>query len=256
TLFPYTTLFRSFAVGFHRGDLDAQDARQRRVEQDKGELPGLKGVEAVRRQAALQPSWGDVDWYAGAQSGPGRRLGGAEIAADHGLEAADVAPGARRFRIPEARAEVPAEAVVGFDDARLDHHLTHRDVDLGEQPAHLLQVGRRVLDEQRVGARVDHGAAALGEDALARVREQLLHVGRLLVVHLERFGARLLEVVDRLSCLERELLARGELVARRDPDHVAGAAAVEAARLQDDVERLVPGHVLQAQGDVPGHRVA
>src|SRR6266850_568442 len=165
-------------------------------------------------------------------------------------------PAARILQVAEAHAEVLAEAVVRFDDARLDHHLTNGDVDLGEQAAHFFQAAGRVLHEQRVGARVDHGAAALGEDALGRVGEQLLHVGRLLVAHLERFGARLLEVIDLLRRLERQLLARRQLVARRDPDHVSAAAAVEAARLQDDLERLVPRHVLQAQGNVSRHRVA
>src|SRR5207247_9759561 len=114
---PYTTLFRS-----ERGDLQAQDARQRRVEQDEGELPCVEGVEAaLRRQAALQPPW-EAGQVRCAGDQPGGLAGVGEVGADHGLEAADVAAdrkSTRLLRIPEARAEVLAEAVVRFDDARL-----------------------------------------------------------------------------------------------------------------------------------------
>src|SRR5438445_264557 len=82
--------------------------------------------------------------------------------------------------------------------------------------------------------------AALLRHRVRRGRKQPVHVDRLLVMHLEGLGARLLEVGDLLLRLERELLARRQLVARRDPDDVAAAPAVETARLQDDVERLVP----------------
>ena len=56
--------------------------------------------------------------------------------------------------------------------------------------------------------------------------------------------------------LELELLLGRELVLRRDPDHVARLAHAQALGLQDDVERLVPGHVLQAQRDAAGDGVA
>ena len=172
------------------------------------------------------------------------------------LIACPAPPGAVRSFVPEPHAEVAAEGVERLDDARLDHHLAHRDVDLADEPADLFQPRRRVLDEERVGARIDHRAAALGEDALLLVGQDLGEGLGALVVQLERLGADRLELGDLRLRFERELLARGELVARRDPHHVAGLAHVEALALQDDVERLVPRHVLQAQREVAGHRVA
>ena len=76
-----------------------------------------------------------------------------------------------------------------------------------------------------------------------------------MVVDLETFGLQRLEVVDLSLGLELQLLARRELVTRCDPDHVAVLAHVQALGLQDDVERLIPGNILQAQGQVALHRV-
>jgi hypothetical protein len=70
---------------------------------------------------------------------------------------------------------------------------------------------------------------------------------RLGVVQLEGLRAQLLQVLDGGARLELELFLGGDLVLGRDPQHVAGLAHAQALGLQDDVERLVPGHVLQAQ---------
>ena len=51
------------------------------------------------------------------------------------------------------------------------------------------------------------------------------------------------------------LLGR-QFVLGRDPDHVARLQAAPGPGLQDDVQRLVPGHVLQAQRHVAGDGVA
>ena len=60
----------------------------------------------------------------------------------------------RRSTRAEPDAERAAEGVVGIDDARLDQHLAHRDVDLGDQRLDLFELGRDVGDEQLVGARL------------------------------------------------------------------------------------------------------
>ena len=41
------------------------------------------------------------------------------------------------------------------------------------------------------------------------------------------------------------------LFARRNLYHVAVLAHIQAAALQDDIERLIPRHILQAQGKSP-----
>ncbi len=99
-------------------------------------------------------------------------------------------------------------------------------------------------------------AAALGQQRLVlALGDEVLDLLGLVVVDLEALGLHRLEVADLRLGLELHLLARSELVARRDPDHVAVLALVQPLGLQDDVERLVPGHVLQAQCQVALHRV-
>jgi hypothetical protein len=62
----------------------------------------------------------------------------------HVVVAADAVAGSRRAghagRLTQLDAQRAAEAVVGFDDARLDQHLAHRDVDLGDQRLDLFQL--------------------------------------------------------------------------------------------------------------------
>ncbi len=52
------------------------------------------------------------------------------------------------------------------------------------------------------------------------------------------------------------LFLQRELLPRRDQHDIAVLAHVEAFRLHDDVERLVPRNVLQAQREAAAHRVA
>ena len=47
-----------------------------------------------------------------------------------------------------------------------------------------------------------------------------------------------------------------DLVEGADHDDIAVLALGQVLGLEDDVERLIPGHVLQTQGDVTGHRIA
>ena len=44
-----------------------------------------------------------------------------------------------------------------------------------------------------------------------------------------------------------------DLVEGADHDDIAFLALGEILGLEDDVERLIPGHILQAQGNVAGH---
>ena len=79
------------------------------------------------------------------------------------------------------------------------------------------------------------------------VGDQVEEVARLHVVELERLRDQRLEVADLGLRLELLLLLQGELLARRDQHDVAVLAHVEALGLHDDVERLVPGDVLEPQ---------
>ena len=76
-----------------------------------------------------------------------------------------------------------------------------------------------------------------------------------MVVDLHVVGDQVLAVLDRDARILLVLLELGEFGLRRDPDHRAIAALVQTLGAQDDVQRLVPRHVDQAQGDVALHRV-
>src|SRR5207344_1866576 len=111
----------------------------------------------------------------------------------------------------EAHAELPAEFVARDHDSGLDHHLADRRVDLADDLANLLKVGRYVLHEEDVRPRIDHrdpalrnerslatggrGLARPGAELLLAVRrDEVEQVLRLDVVQLERFGNERLQL--------------------------------------------------------------
>ena len=104
-----------------------------------------------------------------------------------------------------------------------------------------------------VVARLSRAQAVL---LLAVAGDEVEDVGSLDVVELERLRHERLELADLDRVLELLLLLQRELFPRRDEHDIAVLAHVEALRLQDDVERLVPRDVLQAQREAALHRVA
>ena len=95
-----------------------------------------------------------------------------------------------------------------------------------------------------------------GSDRRRRPGRQLRgDVGRLGVIHLERLRAHLLKALHGGARFQLLFLAGRDFIARGDPQHVARLAQAQALGLHDDVQRLVPGHILQAQGDRTRHRV-
>ena len=81
-------------------------------------------------------------------------------------------------------------------------------------------------------------------------------LGRLRVVDLDELGTQRLQGLQRLQRFELGLLARGDLLGRGDDDDVAVAPHVETLRRHDDVEGLIPRHVLQPQRHAALHGVA
>jgi hypothetical protein len=86
--------------------------------------------------------------------------------------------------------------------------------------------------------------------------QRLGHFLGLGVVQLEGLGAHRLQVRNLLLGFQIGLLLGRQFFLRRDPQHIARLAHAQALGLQDDVQGLIPGHILQAQGDVAGHGVA
>ncbi len=87
-------------------------------------------------------------------------------------------------------------------------------------------------------------------------RNESRELGGLRVVDLDELGAQRLEGLQRLQRFELGLLACRDFLGRGNDDDVAVAAHVEALGRHDDVERLVPRHVLQPQRHAALHRVA
>src|SRR5690606_1218138 len=147
-------------------------------------------------------------------------------------------------------------------------------VDHADQLLHLGDLLGRVADHEGVGALVGHQAAARRKEAgvdigalttLAATAagaadtlglgQRLIDLGGVVVVDLDVLGDQLDAVGKRDAGIFLVLLVLGDLRLRRDPDDVAAAALVQALGLQDDVQRLVPRHVDQPQGDVAGDGV-
>ena len=111
----------------------------------------------------------------------------------------------------QARAQLALEVVVDDDDARLDEHLAHRDVERRHQAAHVREPVGGVLQQQGVGALVDRHAAARGQQRVGLRLDERRHVGGLGVVHLQVLGAQRRELLHVLLRGQLGLLARGEL---------------------------------------------
>ena len=73
---------------------------------------------------------------------------------------------------------------------------------------------------------------------------------------LEALGLHRFQFIALCSSLHLHLFACSEFFGRSDPDHVAILAHVEALLLHDDIQRLIPGHVLENQGDLATNGVA
>src|SRR3569832_341443 len=156
----------------------------------------------------------------------------------------------------EARAEAAAEVVVGDDDARFDQDLPHRDVELAHHPADLGQAAGGVEDQQRVGAVVHRDLAAVGQERALFRADQRREIGRLGVIHGDDLRTQRLELEDLLLRFELFLFSRSDIRARGHQHHVAHLAHAEVLGLEDEVEGLVPRHVLEAQADRALDRVA
>ncbi|SVJ58119.1 Uncharacterised protein [Klebsiella pneumoniae] len=149
---------------------------------------------------------------------------------------------------------------VGLDDACLDHHLAHRNIQLRNDPPQFVQSLLGLIGDDAVGAVVDGDRAAPAFLAfLATIAghrlEQLGDVRGLGVVHLDQFPAQWRQLGDLLLRFQLLALTGGDLVGRGHQQYVAELALVQALGLQYQVQRLVPRHVLQAQGDIALHGI-
>ena len=151
-------------------------------------------------------------------------------------------------RHSETHADVAAEIVLGEDDAGLDQHLADRNIQPLDKRPDVGQGLAGVLDQQGIGALVDRDPSAFGQQGIGAGQE-LGDIGGLGIVDLNELRAQRRQLLDLLTGLELHLLTRCQLLGRGHEDHVADLACRQAAALEDDIESLIPGDVLQPQGD-------
>src|SRR5690606_18155996 len=153
-----------------------------------------------------------------------------------------------------ANTERLVEADVGFDDARLNHDLTHRNIQLGHDAGQLIQAILGFQRDDAVGAVVDGDGttllAATGDGG-----KEGGDVGSLGVVHLDQLTAQRCQLGDLLLGLQLLTLARSNFLGRSNQQDVADLTLVQTLGAEHQIQRLIPWHVLQAQGDAALNRV-
>ena len=117
-----------------------------------------------------------------------------------------------------------------------------------------------VLHQQGVGALVDRQGAARRQHGILGAAwpwlDQFRQVRDLGVVDLHELGVDRRQLLHFFVRGQFRLLARGEFFGGPDDDDVVLTALVQALGAQHDVEGLIPGHVLQAQRQIAGDRIA
>src|SRR5690242_4867490 len=141
-------------------------------------------------------------------------------------------------------ADVAREIARGGNDAGLDFDFLGLAVQLRQDALDVRKRAGNVLNDERVGARVGGDVAARGEKLLDDRR----YVSRVGVAE----EVRVLDLLDgqglSLGLEAASLGFLGKGVAGSDAEDVALEATVETVVLEDDVERLIPGHVIEDEG--------
>ena len=168
--------------------------------------------------------------------------------------------GATRRTSPEPNTQGFTKGIRSLHNARFNQHLSHRDIDLGDQLLHLLQLGSDICHKQLVGpgfknhtATRAQNPAGIGPRATTGSCQARCNLCRFCIVQLERLCTQWLQILQRSDRFELQFFLGIDFVLRRDPDHIACLAHPETFGLQNNVERLIPRYVLQAQCDGAVH---
>ena len=152
-----------------------------------------------------------------------------------------------------AHAEFVGHVGAGDHHPGLDQHLLNRNVELLDQTTDFLKLGHGVLNDQRVGALI-HGHRAAPADqsgAFAALGgDQRLELFGAGIVDADVLGAQRCQGRQLLLALQFLLFAGGDFVRRCHQQHIAYFALIQALGLEDQIQRLIPGHALQPQGDL------
>ena len=180
-----------------------------------------------------------ADWFDGLT---------APVRGAQGAAARERQPGAGAELRIDVAVEAPLDAelargiAIELHDARFDFDLRLRPV---ERPHQLRGGGdavREVADDQRVRAGIDLHVTARRQRA---ARDDRHEVGGLRVADRHRQRAQLAGERLRFAQLAALFVFLRQHVERHDADDVALDAVAQLVGAQDDVERLIPGHVAE-----------
>ncbi len=162
------------------------------------------------------------------------------------------------YRTAPAHAQTLVIIDVGFDDARFDHYLAYRNVQLRNDSAQLVEAILGLVGDDVVGAFINGDRTALvdlGFGAGHRL-EQLGDIGCLGVVDLQQFAPQRRQLGDLFLRFQLLTLTGGNFFRRGHKQDIANHALVQTLGFQHQVERLIPRDILQAQRNAALHCVA
>ncbi len=167
--------------------------------------------------------------------------------------------GARGAEEVQTHAEIAIECILCLDDTRLDHDLAGPGINGPDKRSNLFELAGNVIDEKYVRLQVGNGIAALAKKAVVApggTSQEFLNGLGLLVVQRELLGLDRLKLTDLLAGLEIQLFPGRDFITRGNHHDVALLAHVQTLLLEDDVDHLISGHVLQDKGGGAGHGIA
>ena len=159
---------------------------------------------------------------------------------------------------PPAHPEPLREIAVDGDGPGFDQNLPGRHVQGFDDAAELLYLRSGSGEDDGVGALVDQGAALVGGPGilLGGGVEQGPQVRSPGIADLNVFCAHWGELLHPLLILQPLLFRCGDFRRRGDQQDAAELAMVQALGLQNQLQRLAPGHRFEMQRDAAGHGIA
>ena len=157
-----------------------------------------------------------------------------------------------------ANTQVFLEINVGLDNARFDHHLAYRNVQLRYQTAQLVQTLLGLVGNNAVGALIEGNGSTLDFCTallVGHLLEQGRNLGCLGVVDLNQVAAQRRQIGDLLLGFQFAALAFGNFFGRTNQQHVTHFALVQPLGFKYQIQCLIPWHTVQAQGDIAGNGI-
>ena len=131
-------------------------------------------------------------------------------------------------------------------------------IQLLNQTTNIFKLGCGILDNQRIGTLIHNYRAALTQQRsclAASTADQSLEFAGICIVDADIFGAQRSERLNFFLAFQLKLFAGGDLICRRNQQHIAHLTLVQPLRFQNQLQSLVPRHILQTQSNTAIHRI-